>query len=85
MAYGSGSKSKVFEGVIQDSWEAQIEKSQLFTVLANSQEIDFDTYEKLHKKEQKTAVRMPKHEWILDRIETEIPNLIGARYYKWID
>lgn len=85
MAYGSGSKSKVFEGVIQAGWQAQIEKSALFTVLANSQEIDFDTYEKLHKKELKTAVRVPKHEWVLDRIEAEIPNLIGARYYKWID
>jgi len=85
MAYGSGSKSKVFEGVIQNGWDAQIEKSALFTVLANSQEIDFNTYEKLHKKEQKIAVREPKHEWVLDRIETEIPHLIGARYYKWID
>ena len=85
MAYGSGSKSKVFEGVIQTGWQAQTEKSQLFTVLANSQEIEFDTYEKLHKKEQKTAVRSPKHEWVLDRIEAEIPHLIGARYYKWID
>jgi hydroxymethylglutaryl-CoA synthase len=75
----------VFEGVIQAGWQAQIEKSALFTVLANSQEIDFDTYEKLHKKELKTAVRVPKHEWVLDRIEAEIPNLIGARYYKWID
>jgi hydroxymethylglutaryl-CoA synthase len=53
--------------------------------LANSQEIDFDTYEKLHKKELKTAVRIPKHEWILDHIEAEIPHLMGARYYKWID
>jgi hydroxymethylglutaryl-CoA synthase len=85
MAYGSGSKSKVFEGVIQAGWETQIEKSALFTVLANSQEIDFDTYEKLHKKELKTAVRIPKHEWILDHIEAEIPHLMGARYYKWID
>jgi hydroxymethylglutaryl-CoA synthase len=85
MAYGSGSKSKVFEGQIQVGWETQIQKSQLFTVLANSQEIDFDTYEKLHKKEQKIAIREPKHEWVLDRIETEIPHLIGARYYKWID
>ncbi len=85
MAYGSGSKSKVFEGVIQTGWQAQIEKSQLFTVLANSQELEFDTYEKLHKKEQKIAVREPKHEWVLDHIEAKIPHLMGARYYKWID
>jgi len=42
-------------------------------------------YEKLHKKEQKQTIQAPKNEWILDRIEKEIPNLIGARYYKWID
>jgi len=37
------------------------------------------------KKEQKQSIQEPKNEWILDRIETEIPNLIGARYYKWVD
>jgi hydroxymethylglutaryl-CoA synthase len=57
----------------------------LFETLAKSQEIDFETYERLHKKEQKKAVKLPKNEWILDRIETEIPNLMGARYYKWVD
>jgi hydroxymethylglutaryl-CoA synthase len=30
-------------------------------------------------------VKTPKREWVLDRIENENPNLIGARYYKWID
>ncbi len=85
LAYGSGSKSKVFEGEIQENWKDQISKVKLFETLAESQEIDFETYEKLHKKEQKTIVRNPKNEWVLDRIEKEIPNLIGARYYKWID
>jgi len=53
--------------------------------LEKSVEIDFETYEKLHKKEQKQSIRQPKSEWILERIENQIPNLIGARYYKWID
>ena len=83
LAYGSGSKSKVFEGEIQKGWKTQISKVKLFEILEESQEIDFKTYEKLHKKEQESAVRNPKNEWILDRIEKEIPNLIGARYYKW--
>ena len=56
-----------------------------FETLEKSFEIDFETYEKLHKKEQKQSVQTPKNEWILDRIEKEIPTLIGARYYKWID
>ena len=85
LAYGSGSKSKVFEGQIQPEWKKAISKVKLFETLAQSHEIDFETYEKLHKKEQKKSVVLPKNEWILDRIESEIPNLIGARYYKWID
>lgn len=85
LAYGSGSKSKVFEGIIQDDWKSQISKVKLFETLENSFEIDFETYEKLHKKELKQSIRTPKSEWILDRIEKEIPNLMGARYYKWVD
>ena len=85
LAYGSGSKSKVFEGTIQPEWNSALANVALFETLENSFEIDFDTYEKLHKKEQKQSILEPKNEWILDRIETEISNLIGARYYKWID
>ena len=85
LAYGSGSKSKVFEGTIQPDWESALSKVQLFETLKESVEIDFETYEKLHKKEQKTSVQSPKNEWVLDRIEKEIPTLVGARYYKWID
>jgi hydroxymethylglutaryl-CoA synthase len=85
LAYGSGSKSKVFEGIIQPNWKSAMTEVHLFETLENSLEIDFETYEKLHKKEQKTTVQTPKTEWALERIETEIPTLIGARYYKWID
>ena len=85
LAYGSGSKSKVFEGTIQQDWKLAIANVNLFETLEKSFEIDFETYNKLHKKEQKISIRTPKNEWILDRIENEIPNLIGARYYKWID
>ena len=85
LAYGSGSKSKVFEGTIQSEWKSAVTNINLFETLEKSFEIDFDTYEKLHKKEQKQSIREPKSEWILERIENQIPNLIGARYYKWID
>ena len=85
LAYGSGSKSKVFEGTIQPDWKLALAKVKLFETLENSAEIGFDMYEKLHKKEQKISIQSPKNEWILDRIESEIPHLIGARYYKWID
>jgi len=85
LAYGSGSKSKVFEGTIQPNWSAAVANVNLFETLENSFEIGFESYEKLHKKEQKQSIQSPKSEWILDKIENDNPNLIGARYYKWID
>ena len=85
LAYGSGSKSKVFEGTIQTDWKLAIAGVNLFETIEKSFEIDFDTYNKLHKKEQKTSIQTPRNEWVLDRIENKIPNLIGARYYKWVD
>lgn len=85
LAYGSGSKSKVFEGTIQPDWKTAVAAVNLFETLEKSFEIGFETYEKLHKKEQKQSIQLPKNEWILDRIETESPNLIGARYYKWVN
>jgi len=85
LAYGSGSKSKVFEGTIQSEWKLALSSVNLFETLEQSHEIDFETYLKLHKKEKKQSVLTPKNEWVLDRIESEIPNLIGARYYKWVD
>lgn len=85
LAYGSGSKSKVFEGIIQKDWKLAIADVNLFETINQSFEIDFETYNKLHKKEQKISILTPKNEWVLDRIENEIPNLTGARYYKWVD
>ncbi|MBG6060912.1 hydroxymethylglutaryl-CoA synthase [Flavobacterium sp. CG_9.1] len=85
LAYGSGSKSKVFEGTIQPNWKSAMISVHLFETLEKSLEIDFETYEKLHKKEQRTSIQTPKNEWTLHRIETENPNLLGARYYKWAE
>jgi len=85
LAYGSGSKSKVFEGILQKGWKIAAQNAQLFKTLAESNEIDFESYLKLHKKEQKESLLAPSGEWVLDSIEKEIPNLIGARYYKWVE
>jgi hydroxymethylglutaryl-CoA synthase len=84
IAYGSGSKSKVFEGTLQSNWESQISKARLFEALELRTAIDFETYEKLHKKELKTAVLKPQNEFILSAIETENPVRKGARYYSFI-
>ena len=83
LAYGSGSKSKVFEGTIQPDWQLAVAKAQLFETLEVSHEIDFTTYEKLHKKELKASVIQPKDEFYLEGIEKENPVLVGARYYSY--
>ncbi|WP_159799301.1 hydroxymethylglutaryl-CoA synthase family protein [Flavobacterium sp. MK4S-17] len=85
LAYGSGSKSKVFEGTLQQGWADAVKSAPLFETLQQSHEIDFDTYLKLHKREKHSPVLKPKEEWVLERIEKEKPNLTGARYYKWVE
>lgn len=84
IAYGSGSKAKVFEAEIAPEWQSVISNIKLFETLNQSHEINFETYLKLHKKEQKTSILEPKNEFILDYIEKENPVLVGARYYKFI-
>ncbi len=83
IAYGSGSKSKVFEATVQPDWATVIEKTYLFETLDKTFEIDFETYLKLHKKEQKESVLSPNNEFSLDYIEKENPFLRGARYYSF--
>lgn len=83
IAYGSGSKSKVFEAEVFPEWQSVIEKVKLFETLEQATAIDFPTYEKLHKKEVKQSVIAPNQEFYLDSIEKENPVLVGARYYKF--
>lgn len=83
IAYGSGSKSKVFEAQVSENWQTAIEKNKLFEILESRKAIDFNTYEKLHKKELKQSVIAPKNEFYLESIEKENPVLVGARYYKY--
>jgi hydroxymethylglutaryl-CoA synthase len=85
IAYGSGSKSKVFEAEVQEHWKTIIQKTELFETLNNSTEIDFGTYIALHKKERKHSVLQTKNEFVLDYIEKENPVLLGARYYRFSD
>ena len=83
IAYGSDSKSKVFEATIVQNWETIIEKVKLFQTLEQSQQIDFETYIKLYKKELKKSIITPKNEFYLNYIEKDNPVLIGARFYKF--
>lgn len=81
VGYGSGSKSKVFAGTISNQWRKVVEKWNLFENLDNRTSIDFETYEKLHRKQLKQSVNPQYKGFGLVSIEAENPVLNGARYY----
>ncbi len=80
LAYGSGSKSKIFQGVIQKNWLLKIKHLSLFKTIEERKNIDFITYEKLHNKSIDNPISN-KESISLDRIET-IKNKTGYRIYK---
>lgn len=82
-AYGSGSKSKVFEGVLQSNAKEIIEKFNVFSTLKLRQAIDIDTYEKLHDKTQKTPLAQQKNGFVLSQIKQEPETLAKARFYSF--
>ncbi len=80
VAYGSGSKAKVFEGTVQPGWEKVVQHFQVFSKLKNRQEIDYDQYEALHNKSLIAPIYKEKGRWALESIGAEGVTL-GARYY----
>ena len=80
IGYGSGSKSKVFEGIISKDWKEVIRKVNLFELLNNRLQITYQQYEDLHNKKLKTPL-FDEKVFSLSHIEKEITNLEGARYY----
>ena len=83
LAYGSGSKSKVFSGKINPKWKFVVEKWNLFESLKNRQKIDFETYEKLHRKQLKESINPDYKGFGLVEIERENPLSYGARRYQF--
>lgn len=80
VAYGSGSKAKVFEAIVQPEWQTIAAKFHIFEKLKQRQAVDYDQYELLHTGAQQTPVFMEKGRWGLERIGQEGVTL-GARYY----
>ncbi len=79
IAYGSGSKSKVFEGTVQANWESKISDVKLFEYLDSRTPIDLETYENLHR----SKLDQPVHDGSkisLDYIESDEFNY-GLRRY----
>ncbi len=83
LAYGSGSKSKVFAGKVGSEWKSVVSKLDLFEELKNRTAVDFETYEKLHRKQLEKSVNPNYKGFGLKSIERENPNLLGARFYNW--
>jgi hydroxymethylglutaryl-CoA synthase len=80
VAYGSGSKAKVFEAVVGAEWKSAVSHFHVFQKLSARRSISYDCYEALHK-----GCKMESHSpevgrWKLDRVGVEGVTL-GARYY----
>lgn len=78
-AYGSGSKSKVFEGRIQETWKDVVAKFEIFKTLEKRKAIDFETYENLHNEKLEKNIETPKG-FYLESISEDV-NLYGVRKY----
>lgn len=83
LAYGSGSKSKIFAGKVSESWKEVVSKWDIFENLKNRTAINFDTYEKLHRKQLESSVNPDYKGFGLVSIEKENPLSVGARYYRY--
>ncbi len=83
VGYGSGSKSKVFAGKVSGNWKKVVEKWNLFESLNQRTAVNFETYEKLHRKQLRESVNGNYKGFGLVSIEEKNPVLIGARYYSF--
>jgi hydroxymethylglutaryl-CoA synthase len=82
--YGSGSKSKVFEGRFQPQWLEIASRLNIQQQLDRRIQIDYQTYEDLHRGRQTSSVAAPEAEFALHHIATE-GNKTGARYYQMVN
>ncbi len=80
VAYGSGSKAKVFEAVVQPKWAEVVRHFRVFAKLERRQAIDYAQYEALHTGARQEALYLESGRWGLERVGTEGVTL-GARYY----
>ncbi|MCS3531940.1 hydroxymethylglutaryl-CoA synthase family protein [Chryseobacterium sp. JUb7] len=83
LGYGSGSKSKVFAGKVSQNWKNVVSKWDLFEGLKKRKPIDFETYEKLHRKQMQSSANTNYKGFGLKSVELEDPVLKGARYYEY--
>lgn len=80
VAYGSGSKSKVFSGQFTKDWKQALPQQNIFDSLNNRTEINFETYQLLHRGELTKAVQQNASGTRFSGISQET-NRQGYRYY----
>ena len=81
VAYGSGSKAKVFEAIVQKNWVDVAQHFKVFEKLGRRKAITYAQYEALHHGLQDTPLVADSGRWGLERIGQE-GVLLGARYYQ---
>ena len=84
ISYGSGAKSKVFEGRIAKDYYDIVKRFKISDIIENRLRIDMKTYEKLHMNSLEKSILEPKNEFALVKISNEDKDL-GARHYKWFN
>jgi hydroxymethylglutaryl-CoA synthase len=75
-AYGSGSKSKVFVGQLQEGWRETVANFGLFEQLDNRKAINYATYEQLHRQALTTPTLPNKQRFYQQTIDEQ-----GVRTY----
>ena len=80
-AYGSGAKSKVFEGTVNKDWSPIIAGVDLQGKLDNREAISYEDYENIHRMSMDSALSS-SNGFVLDSINEEEGDQYGARSYK---
>lgn len=81
IAYGSGSKSKVFSGTIEPGFKTKAAQWGFAEALEAREAISFEEYLKLHRSEIENPLRATASKYLLDS-EPKESVLEGARFYK---
>jgi hydroxymethylglutaryl-CoA synthase len=80
IAYGSGSKAKIFEGIVQKDWKEVTDRFGIFDFIANRKSITTEQYLALHERKATESIGLRKNRFALQSIGKEGVTL-GARYY----
>ncbi|MEO0734007.1 MAG: hydroxymethylglutaryl-CoA synthase [Bacteroidota bacterium] len=81
-AYGSGSKSKVFAATLQPNWREMVTGFDLALRLDQREEIDYATYEQLHRGTlTKNVARLDEGGFFLADVHEARDEMEGVRHY----